>query len=165
VQGAFETAFQDRPLDMNEDSFYYARQDLIEQRLLEIKDGMARSILEKHDDKHREKKTLCVGVQWDMCEKQDLLEIVEVRYQLRIYNPLVNSKDSVLGVVRSLSYAASFVKTMAEDQVGYLISSFGTPQILFASLLRSRALVIHRKKTKRRVVTFRYEALEHLFPI
>ncbi|KAF9469395.1 VRR-NUC domain-containing protein [Collybia nuda] len=77
VPGAFETAFQDRPLDMNEDSFYYARRDLIEQRLSEIRDGVAQGILERHDDKYREKKTWCVGVQWDMCEKQDLLEIVK----------------------------------------------------------------------------------------
>lgn len=65
---------------MSEDSFYYARKELIERRLSEIQDGMAGTILERHDDQQREKKTLCVGVQWDMCEKQDLLEIVEVRF-------------------------------------------------------------------------------------
>jgi hypothetical protein len=34
--------------------------------------------LEKIDDEHRPRETWCVGVRWDMFEKQDLLEIVDV---------------------------------------------------------------------------------------
>jgi Fanconi-associated nuclease 1 len=78
IPGTFETPYQIAPLDLTEDSFYYARKELIETRLEEIRRGSANTILERHDDKYREKKTLCVGVRWDICEKQDLLEIVEV---------------------------------------------------------------------------------------
>ena len=79
IPGAFETPYQTAPLDLMEDSFYYARKELVEARLAEVKQGSAKAILESHDDKYREKNTWCVGVRWDICEKQDLLEIVEVR--------------------------------------------------------------------------------------
>lgn len=102
---------------MNEDSFYYARQELIEQRLSEVKDGMGQGILEKHDDKYREKKTLCVGVQWDMCEKQDLLEIVEVCPISLLCNSLIKLGNSALVAVPSLSFAVYFVRIIPEGQV------------------------------------------------
>ncbi|KDQ61078.1 hypothetical protein JAAARDRAFT_571662 [Jaapia argillacea MUCL 33604] len=77
VPGAFETPYQTAPLDIAEDSFYLARQDLIERRLADIKAGEARQILEAADDKYRATQTWCVGVRWDLFEKQDLAEIVE----------------------------------------------------------------------------------------
>ncbi|KAF7351105.1 Fanconi-associated nuclease [Mycena sanguinolenta] len=77
VPGAFETPWQTGPLDIGEDSFYYARQQLIEERLRKINNGEAPTILTRHDELHREKKTCCIGVHWDFCERQDLLEIVE----------------------------------------------------------------------------------------
>ncbi|TFK36369.1 VRR-NUC domain-containing protein [Crucibulum laeve] len=77
IPGAFETAYQSAPLDMAEDSFYHARKDLIDARLRDIKSGKAREILEKHDEKYREKNVWCIGVRWDMCERCDLVEIVE----------------------------------------------------------------------------------------
>ncbi|KAF8077614.1 VRR-NUC domain-containing protein [Lyophyllum atratum] len=78
VPGAFETPHQTAPLDLAEDSFYRARKGSIDARLQEIKmKGRAQEILRRHDELYREKKTWCVGVQWDICEKQDLLEIVE----------------------------------------------------------------------------------------
>ena len=33
--------------------------------------------MERHDDKYRAKETWCVGVRWDLCPKQDLVEVVE----------------------------------------------------------------------------------------
>jgi Fanconi-associated nuclease 1 len=78
IPGAFETSYQTAPLDLAEETFYYARKEMIDTRLEEIKCGKAREILESHDDAHREKNTWCVGVQWDICHKQDLVEIVEV---------------------------------------------------------------------------------------
>lgn len=78
IPGAFETPYQTAPLDIAEETFYYARKEMIDRRLEEIKEGQAQEILEQHDDAYREKSTWCVGVQWDLCGKQDLLEIVEV---------------------------------------------------------------------------------------
>ncbi|KAJ7099557.1 VRR-NUC domain-containing protein [Mycena belliarum] len=77
VQAAFETPWQFGPLDIGEDAFYYARQELIEKRLHEIDDGQARAILEVHDDLHRERKTCCIGVRWQVCGRDELVEIVE----------------------------------------------------------------------------------------
>ncbi|KAM6500213.1 VRR-NUC domain containing protein [Amanita muscaria] len=77
VPGSFETPYQTAPLDLAEDTFYFARKDMIEQRLEEIHDGKAKEILERHDDEHREKQTMCIGLRWDICEKKDLVEILE----------------------------------------------------------------------------------------
>lgn len=84
VPGAFETPYQSAPLDIAEDCFYHAREGLIKDRLTEIEQGKARKILEKTDDEHRPSGTWCVGVRWDMFEKQDLLEIVDVSYSITI---------------------------------------------------------------------------------
>ena len=78
ISGALETPFQDAPLDLCEDTFYYARKDLIEARLAEIRDGKASEILLRHDEQYREKETWCVGVSWELCEREDLLDIVKV---------------------------------------------------------------------------------------
>ncbi|KAJ3810701.1 hypothetical protein F5876DRAFT_76519 [Lentinula aff. lateritia] len=77
IPGAFETPYQIAPLDLVEDSFYYARKELIKSRLKELKDGDALKILERHDKFYRESKTWCVGVRWDVCGKDELAEIVE----------------------------------------------------------------------------------------
>lgn len=78
IPGAFETPYQSAPLDIAEDSFYFARRDLIERRLDEIEAGAAAEIIERTDETHRERKTWCVGVHWDLFNRQDLLEIVTV---------------------------------------------------------------------------------------
>ncbi|KAF7298051.1 Fanconi-associated nuclease [Mycena chlorophos] len=77
IPGAFETPFQRGPLDLAEESFYFLRAEAIEKRLADIRDGHGRAILETNDLLHREKKTCCVGVNWQMCGREDLLEIVE----------------------------------------------------------------------------------------
>ncbi|KAK7694026.1 hypothetical protein QCA50_003602 [Cerrena zonata] len=71
------TAYQSAPLDIAEDTFYLSRKSLIDQRLQEIRDGMAPEIIEQNDDQHRPSQTWCVGVRWDLFEKQDLVEIAE----------------------------------------------------------------------------------------
>ncbi|KAK0463511.1 VRR-NUC domain-containing protein [Desarmillaria tabescens] len=76
VPGAFETKFQTAPLDIAEDSFYYARKELIQTRLREIEDGKAAEILERHDRIYRPSKTWCVGVKWEY-PREDVLEIVQ----------------------------------------------------------------------------------------
>lgn len=78
VPGAFETPYQTEPLDLRDEIFYYARKDIADVRLKEIRGGWAKDIIEKHDKMHREKKTWCVGMSWDLCECSDLIEIAEV---------------------------------------------------------------------------------------
>ncbi|KAF7296102.1 Fanconi-associated nuclease [Mycena kentingensis (nom. inval.)] len=77
VPGAFETPWQMGPLDLAEESFLFSREKLIKARLDEIRAGEARRIVEANDTRYRENKTCCVGVNWDMCGREDLLEIVE----------------------------------------------------------------------------------------
>ncbi|KAG6812134.1 hypothetical protein H0H92_004249 [Tricholoma furcatifolium] len=78
VPGAFETAYQTAPLDLMEDSFYRARKDLIDTRLEEIRQGRSQEIVKRHDDLYRPKSTWCVGVRWDICTQEDLLEILKL---------------------------------------------------------------------------------------
>ncbi|KAH9484539.1 Fanconi-associated nuclease 1-like protein [Psilocybe cubensis] len=77
VPGAFETMYQEAPLDMFEETFKDARKDLIDRRLDEIRNGNWRDIAEKHDNAYREKKTWCIGVNWDLCTREELLDILE----------------------------------------------------------------------------------------
>ncbi len=79
IPGAFETPYQTAPLEIFEDTFYHAREDLIEKRLDEISGNDARKIIQKVDDEHRERETWCLGVRWDLFPKEDVLEIAEVR--------------------------------------------------------------------------------------
>lgn len=87
IPGAFETPYQSAPLDIAEDCFYYAREELIKERLAEIEQGKARQILENVDKEHRAKGTLCVGVRWDLFTRQDLLEIVDVSNAIHFSDP------------------------------------------------------------------------------
>ncbi|CCM01558.1 uncharacterized protein FIBRA_03617 [Fibroporia radiculosa] len=75
IPGAFETAYQSAPLDIAEDTFYFSRKDLADRRLQELQDGRAEEILERVYDAHAETQTWCVGIRWDLFQKQDLLEI------------------------------------------------------------------------------------------
>ena len=79
VTGAFETPYQTAPLDLLYDCFYRAREELIAPRLQQIQVGKAREILEKHDSANRDKAIMCVGVSWELCSREDLLDIVDVR--------------------------------------------------------------------------------------
>ncbi|KZT27328.1 hypothetical protein NEOLEDRAFT_1110695 [Neolentinus lepideus HHB14362 ss-1] len=77
IPGAFETPYQSAPLDIAEDSFYFARKDLINARLTQIEEGEAPNLMDQVDDEHRPTGTWCVGVRWDLFSKEDLLEIAE----------------------------------------------------------------------------------------
>jgi Fanconi-associated nuclease 1 len=79
ITGAFETPYQTAPLDIFEDTFYHAREELIENRLDEISRNNARQIIQNVDDEHRERGTWCLGVRWDLFPKEDLLEVAEVK--------------------------------------------------------------------------------------
>ncbi|TFY67939.1 hypothetical protein EVG20_g3751 [Dentipellis fragilis] len=78
IPGAFETPYQSAPLDIAEDTFFYSRQEHIEKRLRELEEGSARQILQTVDEQHREKKTWCVGVRWDLFPQEDLLQIIDL---------------------------------------------------------------------------------------
>ena len=78
IPGAFETPFQVAPLDIDTDTFYHSRRELFEKRLTEIKQGKAREIIRNVDSKHRDNQTLCIGVKWDLIEKEDLENVAEV---------------------------------------------------------------------------------------
>lgn len=78
IPGAFDTPYQTAPLDLLYDSFHRARKKMIDKRMQEIKDGKGREILQKHDETHRDRSVICVGVSWDLCPREDLLDIVDV---------------------------------------------------------------------------------------
>ena len=78
VPGALETKYQRAPLDLNEDSFYFARQKDITRRLEAIDSGQAPDIARKVDSEHRDKKTTWVGALWDKFTRRDILAIIEV---------------------------------------------------------------------------------------
>lgn len=80
VPGAFETPYQSAPLDLVHDSFFTSREDLIQARLDELKndDGAARRIIQAVDVRERDRETWCVGVQWDLFGRDDLMEIGDV---------------------------------------------------------------------------------------
>jgi hypothetical protein len=77
IPGAFETPFQSAPLDIFEDIFYSARQELIDQRLAALENGEARDLLEQVLTRERPHRTVCIGVDWDF-EPGDLLAITDV---------------------------------------------------------------------------------------
>lgn len=78
VPGAFETPYQSAPLDIAEETFFYARREVIEARLAEIEAGRAADIVEKVDVEQREKGAMCVGVRWDAFERADVVDITRV---------------------------------------------------------------------------------------
>lgn len=126
VLGAFETPYQTAPLDLFYDSFYRARKGMIDERLQEIQDGKAREILEKHDNAHRDNAIICVGVNWEVCSKEDLLDIVNVRVLSLLCVSISRRSSSASGARHYRSSAKFFVKTMMVDEVAGLTCLFGT---------------------------------------
>lgn len=94
VPGAFETPYQSAPLDLVHDSFFTSREDIINTRLDELTNdpNAARRIIGDVDLRERERETWCIGVNWDLFERDDLLEIVDVSIlrliSFRLANPL-----------------------------------------------------------------------------
>ena len=78
VPGALETEYQTAPLDLDEDSFYFVRQEDVTRRLEEIDRGQGPHIARKIDAEHRDKKTMWVGALWDRFTRDDILAIIEV---------------------------------------------------------------------------------------
>lgn len=78
VSGAFETPYQSAPLDIAEDSFYFARRALANARLKEIENGKGTEVFLRTWDAHVESKTFCVGVKWELLQRGDFVQIMEV---------------------------------------------------------------------------------------
>ncbi|KKY25315.1 putative coiled-coil domain-containing protein mtmr15 [Phaeomoniella chlamydospora] len=75
VPNVFQTEYQTCPLDLHTDAFYPSRYSEINYRLMEISNGQAERILKQVHAEHFEKRTCCVGINWDF-ELEDLVEIV-----------------------------------------------------------------------------------------
>lgn len=88
VDGAFETKFQNAPLDLLQDTFYLARESMIEDRLSEIEAGKAAEIIGVVDKRERERKSVCIGVHWDKFTEQDLREVAEVCVRAKDNEPV-----------------------------------------------------------------------------
>lgn len=120
ILGAFETPYQTAPLDLHEETFYLARKGLIETRLEDIKDiDKAKAILAKHDDKYRPHNVFCCGVRWDLCPKEDLLEIIAVILGAIPVNKCITDAviSSALEETLFRKFAVSSAKIMPEDAV------------------------------------------------
>ena len=76
VPNVFQTEYQTCPLDLHTDSFYPSRYSEINHRLMEISNGESGRIIQAVHSQHSEKRTCCVGIDWDF-ELADLLEILE----------------------------------------------------------------------------------------
>ncbi|XP_049932499.1 fanconi-associated nuclease 1 homolog isoform X2 [Nymphaea colorata] len=74
IPDVFRTRFQTSPLDLECDSFYPARESLIESQLQKIEEGVAGSILTASWNAHVG--TCCKGVRWDQLPLSDLQLVV-----------------------------------------------------------------------------------------
>ena len=150
IPGALETPFQEAPLDLCEDTFYYARKDLIEARLAEIRDGRGPEILQRHDEQYREKETWCVGLSWELCTREDLMDIIKVCILLRLVQirGLTNFAYSALVQSPCQLFASYFVKIIKEG--GVVVPTFfsGRRTSNYASLLKSKAQATLLRKIK-----------------
>ena len=77
LPGAFETPYQTAPLDLGEDTFAPAREDIFEERLEAMsKTKDALEMLRETDERERAKGTWAVGLNWEYA-REDLEELVE----------------------------------------------------------------------------------------
>jgi len=91
VEGAFETSYQIAPLDIGHDSFYFARKSDVEARLKEIEDGEGIRIARETDERERKHNTFAIGAAWDLCTKEDVIEIIQVGTPTLHYKEIILS--------------------------------------------------------------------------
>ncbi|KAF8205535.1 hypothetical protein K438DRAFT_1963974 [Mycena galopus ATCC 62051] len=123
VAGAFETDFQTCPLDMCEGTFLPSRRDPIELRLCEIKDGHAVEFVKLHDSEHRNSNVAAVGVRWDLCPREDLVEV---------------AKDSVQCI--SPNTLATICKMFCEN---YVEACLGAPDLILWDAEKKEYKLVH----------------------
>ncbi|KAK9382266.1 uncharacterized protein V2V93DRAFT_366864 [Kockiozyma suomiensis] len=73
VPFVFETEFQNAPLDLATDAFYFSRASEINHRLADIQNGYTRDIIMETYEREHERQTECVGLDW----RFDIREILE----------------------------------------------------------------------------------------
>ncbi|KAM5351759.1 hypothetical protein ACJ41O_004482 [Fusarium nematophilum] len=76
IPNVFQTAYQTCPLDLHTDAFYPARASEINHRLVEIANGDGPRLVRQVWERHNEKRTSVVGLNWDF-DIEDLVELVE----------------------------------------------------------------------------------------
>ncbi|KAJ3553515.1 hypothetical protein NM688_g3569 [Phlebia brevispora] len=78
IDGAFETPYQSAPLDIAEDTFFYSREDIAKERLKVLEDAEEDAISAMVEESYTTHEgQMCIGVRWDMFEKQDVMEIAK----------------------------------------------------------------------------------------
>ncbi|KIW07772.1 uncharacterized protein PV09_01698 [Verruconis gallopava] len=77
IPNVFQTQFQTCPLDLHTDAFYPTRLSEINQRLLQISNGEAPSLIRRVWDEHHARQTCVIGLDWTY-PLNDLLEITEL---------------------------------------------------------------------------------------
>jgi len=152
IPGAFETPFQVAPLDIDTDTFYHSRRELFDKRLAEIKQGKAREIIRNVDSKHRGDQTLCVGVRWDLVEREDLENIVEVIDNvclLPFYQSLTCWACSISVAISCARFRESSLRNIVLEAVVSQIFSFGMTRGGAASSSKLKVPETNSQKTKR----------------
>ncbi|TQS39008.1 hypothetical protein Golomagni_00473 [Golovinomyces magnicellulatus] len=74
VPNVFQSAYQTCPLDLHTDSFFPRRVSEINQRLVQIENGDAASIIETVNNRERDQRTCIIGLNWDI-EIDEVLEV------------------------------------------------------------------------------------------
>ncbi|RKF53630.1 Fanconi-associated nuclease 1-like protein [Golovinomyces cichoracearum] len=75
VPNVFQSAYQTCPLDLHTDYFFPRRISEINQRLVQIENGDAASIIETVNNRERDQRTCIIGLNWDI-DFDELLEVV-----------------------------------------------------------------------------------------
>jgi Fanconi-associated nuclease 1 len=76
IPNVFQTPYQTCPLDLHTDAFYPSRISEINARLNEISNGEAPIIMQRIYDKHHERRTCVVGLDWSY----DIIDLVEIAH-------------------------------------------------------------------------------------
>ena len=164
IPGAFETPFQVAPLDIDTDTFYHSRRGLFDKRLAEIKQGKAREIIRNVDSKNRGEKTLCVGVRWDLVEREDLENIVEVIDNvclLPFHRSLTSWTYSISVVISCARFLESSLRNIVPEAVVSRIFSFGMMRRNAASSSKLKVQETNSQRTKRFVGAVLSRSVQH----
>ena len=164
IPGAFETPFQVAPLDIDTDTFYHSRRELFDKRLAEIKQGKAREIIRNVDSKHRGDKTLCVGVRWDLVEREDLENIVEVIDNvclLPFYRSLTGWTCSISVAISCARFRESSLRNIVLEAAVSQIFSSGMTRGNAANSSKLKVQETNSQKTKRFVELFLPSSAQH----
>ena len=154
IPGAFETPFQVAPLDIDTDTFYHSRCELFDKRSVEIKEGKAREIIRNVVLKHRDDQTLCAGVRWDLVEREDMENIVEVSDDVRLfpsYLRLTYGMYSTLVPISCGKFLELSLRNIVPEAAVSRIFSFGTTRRNVANSSKSKVQETNSQRTKRSV--------------